>query len=372
MVKPRFPISLVVNMEAITVFRSKLSIRSETKTLPACKVSRFPLTSFPGKHAHIVSRFPLTSIPGKHAHIVPLKATTISTLAYCDDEENNRMYKEMAPSEWGHQFLSAHVDFSSEMDVLEKEIEALKPQVRDMLMSSKGIKSSKKKILFIYLLVSLGLAFHFEDEIEESLKDGFQEIEEMMVDEDDLYTVSIIFWVFRTHGHNISSEVFRRFKGDDGKFKECLAKDAKGILSLYEAAHMGTTTDYILDEALSFTVSNLESLAASGTCKLNLSRRIRKALDQPQHKNMEILVAKEYIRFYEQEEDCDKTLLKFAKLNFKFLQLHYLQELKTLSKWYKEQEFESKLPPYFRDRIVEMHLTNILRTKILTCEDLSD
>ncbi|CAH8254956.1 unnamed protein product [Arabidopsis lyrata] len=176
-------------MEAITIFRSKLSIRSETKTLPACKVSRFPLTSF----------------PGKHAHIVPLKATTITSLAYCDDEENNRKYKEMAPSEWGHRFLSAHVDFS-EMDVLGREIEALKPQMRDMLMSSKGInKSSKKKILFIYLLVSLGLAFHFEDEIEESLKDGLREIEEIMAGEDDLYTVSIIFWVFRTYGHNISS-----------------------------------------------------------------------------------------------------------------------------------------------------------------------
>lgn len=96
---------------------------------------------------------------------------------------------------------------------------------------------------------------------------------------------------------------------------------------------MGTTTDYILDEALTFALSYLESLAGSGTCKLNLSMRIQYALGLPQHKNMEILVAKEYIRFYEQEEDCDKTLLKFAKLNFKFLQLHYLQELKILSKY---------------------------------------
>jgi len=139
-----------------------------------------------------------------------------------------------------------------------------------------------------------------------------------------MYNKGYSFW---------SIDVFRRFKGDNGKFKECLAKDAKGILSLYEAAHMGTTTDYILDEALSFTLTYMESLAASGTCKINLSRRIRKALDQPQHKNMEIIVAMKYIQFYEEEEDCDKTLLKFAKLNFKFLQLHYLQELKILSKY---------------------------------------
>jgi len=76
------------------------------------------------------------------------------------------------------------------MDALEREIEALKPKVRDMLISS---ESSKKKILFLYLLVSLGLAYHFEDEIKESLEDGLQKIEEMMASEDDLCTVSIIF-----------------------------------------------------------------------------------------------------------------------------------------------------------------------------------
>jgi len=96
---------------------------------------------------------------------------------------------------------------------------------------------------------------------------------------------------------------------------------------------MGTTTDYILDEALSFTLSYLESLAANGTCKPNLVRRIRNALGLSQNKNVEILVAKEYIRFYEQEEDCDKTILEFSMLNLKFLQLHYLQELKLLTKY---------------------------------------
>ncbi|KAJ4903074.1 Terpenoid synthase 28 [Raphanus sativus] len=80
---------------------------------------------------------------------------------------------------------------------------------------------------------------------------------------------------------------------------------------------------------------------------------IRNSLSLPQHENMEILVAKEYIRFYEKEEDCDKTLLKFSKLNFKFLQLLYLQELKILLKWYKELDFEFKFPPYYRHLLVE-------------------
>lgn len=91
------------------------------------------------------------------------------------------------------------------MDVLRKEIDALKPGVKDTLMCSQGIYSTKKRILMIYLLVSLGLAYHFEEEIYETLKDGFENIDEMMDGEDDLYTVSIVFWVFRRYGHHISS-----------------------------------------------------------------------------------------------------------------------------------------------------------------------
>ncbi|KAJ4878153.1 Terpenoid cyclases/protein prenyltransferase alpha-alpha toroid protein [Raphanus sativus] len=66
-----------------------------------------------------------------------------------------------------HQSLFANVDFS-QMDGLGREIEALKPLVRNMFISSKGIK---KKIIFTYLLVTLGLAYHFEDEIMETLED---------------------------------------------------------------------------------------------------------------------------------------------------------------------------------------------------------
>jgi len=92
------------------------------------------------------------------------------------------------------------------MNALAQEIERIKPEVGEMLMfSSKSIESTKKRILFIYMLVSLGVAFHFEDEIEESLEEGFEKIQEMIAGEDDLYTISIMFWVFRTYGYNMST-----------------------------------------------------------------------------------------------------------------------------------------------------------------------
>jgi len=93
-----------------------------------------------------------------------------------------------------------------EMSAVEREIEVLKLNVKETLVSeSKAMDGEKKRILLIYLLISLGLAYHFEDEINKILTHSFKKIEDMMVGENDLYTVSILFWVFRTYGHNMSS-----------------------------------------------------------------------------------------------------------------------------------------------------------------------
>ncbi|CDY42473.1 BnaA10g08490D [Brassica napus] len=303
-------------MESITnvvpTYKSQLSLCSRNEMISACKLFSLPLISFPGKSPKL---FPLKAFPSQTGEV----------------QESERLFKKLPPSKWGDHFLSAHVD-ASEMDTLEREIEAVKPVVSGMIMSSQCLESTKKKILMIYLLVSLGLMYLFEDEIEECLKEGFGKIEDMLAGENDLYTVSTIFWVFRTYGYNISSDVFERFKGGNGNFKECLIEDAKGMVSF-------------------FTTIKLESLAETGAISCHISTRIRNALCMPQHFNAEMVFTREYISFYEQEEYHNKMLLKFAKLNFKFLQLNWIQELKTFTKWWKQYDFASKLPPYFRDRM---------------------
>ncbi|KAG5376201.1 hypothetical protein IGI04_040797, partial [Brassica rapa subsp. trilocularis] len=302
------PITLTVKIESMAVLGarhgSQFSLPSRTKMFREMKISRFPLTSFPRKKA-------------KH---VSLKATPT-----CD----GRTFKKMSPSEWTNHFDYVSIDVS-EMDALKREIEALKPNVGKMFMSPKGDDSVKKRILSIYLLVSLGLAYHFEDEIEESVRDAFEKIDEMMAGEEDLYTVSTIFWVFRTYGYNISS-----------------------------AAHLGTTTEYIMDEALSFSSKTLALIAEDHMFPSHLLRHIQNALALPQRWNMEVMVAVEYIRFYEHEVGHDEMILKFAKLNFNLIQLHYLRELKILIKWFKDYDFASNLPRYYREVIVEMHFFSL-------------
>ncbi|XP_010429266.1 PREDICTED: putative terpenoid synthase 5 [Camelina sativa] len=320
-------------METFTLFGTQVSLLSPNVV---SKLSRFPLTSFARK---------------------PTKQVCLKTRE-CELHESTRTFKKLPPSDWGDHFLHLPINVS-DMDTLTREMNVLKPTVRKMLMYSQDVEETKKRVLLIYLLVALGLAYQFEDEIDDNLKHSFEKIETIMAGEIDLSTVSVMFWVFRTYGYNLSSDVFMRFKGEDGKFKERLIEDVKGLVSLYEAAHLGTSSEDILDEAISFASSHLECLAG-GTCPPHISRLIQNALYMPQHYNAEILFASEYIWFYDQEDAHNEVLLELAKLNFKFLQLHWIHELKILTKWWNDQDLTSKLPPYFRHRIVECHLYGVI------------
>ncbi|CAN8316902.1 unnamed protein product [Cochlearia groenlandica] len=271
-----------------------------------------------------------------------------------DESTTNRSFIPFPPSPWGDHFLHVSVNHT-EMDGLWREIEELKPKVNAMLLPSHGY-DSKHIICLIHTLINLGISYLFENEIIVFLKDSFKNIKDIIMgcNEDDLYTVSVVFRVFRLYGHDMSPDIFNIFKGGDGKFKKCLIDDVRGMLSLYEASQFATTKEDILDEAMSFTKTHLELfvVGAKATHHPHLTKLIKSALYIPQNYNLEILVARQYIGFYEKETDHDEMLLKLAKLSFKFLQLQYIRDLKTLTKWWAELDLASKIPNYFRERVV--------------------
>ncbi|KAF3575856.1 hypothetical protein DY000_02030589, partial [Brassica cretica] len=275
-----------------------------------------------------------------------------------DDLKSSRPLKPFSPSFWGDHFLSVPLN-GDEFDELEKEIKFMKPLVRDMLMSSHS--SDKERIRLIQLLISLGNSYHFGKEIEEIINLSFPKLDNIIAGEDDLETISIIFEVFRLYGHNMSCDAFDRFRGEDSRFKETLARDVRGMLQLFQVAHLGTPSEDIMDEALSFTRNHLESLDghnASSAIAPHLFKHIQNALYISRYGNIEVLVAREYISYYEQDESHNEIILKFAKLNFNFCQFLCIQELKTLTRWWKDLDLASKLP-HIRDRVVECHFMSL-------------
>ncbi|KAM2566828.1 (-)-germacrene D synthase-like [Malus sylvestris] len=251
----------------------------------------------------------------------------------------------LSPSIWGDHFLSYA---SLEVDVeLEQHVQELKEEVRRMLMTS--VENVSQKLNLIDDIQRLGVSYHFGNEIEEIL----QKIHENSYDLDDLYTAALHFRLLRQQGYNVSCDLFNKFKDGDGKFKETLVDDVVGLLSLYEATHLRIHGEEILDEALTFTTTQLELTIYR--LSPPLAKTVTHALNQQLRKGLPRVEARYYLSVYEElRESPNETLLTFAKLDFNRLQRVHQKELSEITRWWKDLDVPNKLP-FARDRLVEVY-----------------
>ncbi|KAL6220688.1 hypothetical protein ACLB2K_008444 [Fragaria x ananassa] len=230
---------------------------------------------------------------------------------------------------------------------IEKQINQLKVLVRELFTSTaSGLPHQLKLIDDIQ---RLGVSYHFETELAEALEN----IHVQLHDGDlDLYNDSLRFRLLRQHGYNISSgDIFKKFKDANGNFKESLITDIPGMLSLYEATHLRVHGEEILEEALVFTTNHLE--LAKSQVSYPLKAQISEALERPMWRSLERLSARNYIPIYQATTSHNEALLKLAKLDFNLVQDLYKEELSEVSRWWKELDFERKMP-FARHRIVEV------------------
>ncbi|XP_009630234.1 sesquiterpene synthase 14-like isoform X2 [Nicotiana tomentosiformis] len=174
-------------------------------------------------------------------------------------------------------------------------------------------------------------------------------------EDDNLYVVALSFRQLREQRNYMSSDVFKKFTNKDGKFKETLTKDVQGLLSIYEAAHLRVHGEEILEQALSFTLTNLESMGPKFS-NSSLKAQVSEALSQPIYTNLPRLGAKKYLCMYENKESHNDLLLKFAKLDFNIVQKLHQRELGDLTRWWKDlvEQF-----PYARHRLVDCHFYTV-------------
>ena len=124
--------------------------------------------------------------------------------------------------------------------------------------------------------------------------------------------------------------MFNKFKDSDGRFKESLAEDVSGLLSLYEATHVRTRGEELLDEALIFTTTHLESATHRlSTCE---SKHVDHALYQPLWKGVPRLEARQYLSAYPERDSRNEIILNLAKLDFNLLQQIHRKELSNISR----------------------------------------
>ncbi|XP_051118260.1 germacrene A synthase-like [Andrographis paniculata] len=214
------------------------------------------------------------------------------------------------PSLWGDLFLG-YAPNNQLMQEYLKEIEVLKDKVKSMLTTP------TQTMELIDIIEHLCLSYHFEDEIEDKLEKYFNLDVDYIYEAYDLHTVALHFRLFRAHGYHMLPDVFSKFKDDIGNFQEALKSDTRGLLSLYEAAHLWIHGEDILDEALVFATSNLKS--ATQNLDSPIKEEVEHALAQPLH-------------------------LSIPRVNAR--------------KWWKELDVPSTLP-YARDRVVECYFFSL-------------
>ncbi|GMI65485.1 terpene synthase 21 [Hibiscus trionum] len=294
--------------------------------------------------------------------------------------KENRHLANFVPDVWGDTFLSPPPELDMD-DITRLEYEELKEQVRRMLVTS--MDNPSQILNLIDVVQRLGVAYHFEKEIEDALQFIYYHHCHVQVDDDDdLYTTAIRFRILREHGFNVDCETFNKFKGEKGELKESLISDIKGMLELYEAAHFQVHGENILEEALSFTKCHLK--LAETKVDYPLSTQIANALNRPLRKSLTRLIAKSYIPIYEGYGTHDQNLLKFAKLDFKILQHLHRKEINELTRWWKGLDVATNFP-FIRDRLVECYfwilgvyfephysIARIFTTKVISLTSILD
>ncbi|KAM0059721.1 putative beta-farnesene synthase [Helianthus debilis subsp. tardiflorus] len=257
-----------------------------------------------------------------------------------------------SPSIWGDQFLIYNEDIACE----EQLARELKEKVRKELLveGSTGPTQHMKLLELIDMVQRLGVAYHFEDGIEECLKHIYVTYGDKWINENNLDSTSLWFRLLRQQGFNVSSGIFYKYKNENGNFLESLRDDIHGMLSLYEATYMRVEGEEVLEEALKFTKYHLGNIIQKHICSndASLETQIYQALQQPLRKRLPRLEALRYIPIYQQQDSHNDDLLTLAKLDFNLLQELHRKELSQISNWWKNLHVLNKLL-YARDRIVE-------------------
>lgn len=126
-------------------------------------------------------------------------------------------------------------------------------------------------------------------------------------------------------------DYFNQFKDNNGEFKKALIANTKGLLSLYEAAHVRKHGDDILEDALIFAKFHLEKITNVHTLDSTLEKQVTHALMQSLHRGIPRAEAHFNISIYEECESRNEKLLRFAKLDYNLLQVLHKEELCELT-----------------------------------------
>ncbi|KAL9292732.1 1,8-cineole synthase 2 [Arabidopsis thaliana] len=257
------------------------------------------------------------------------------------------------PSPWNHCYLlSIENKYASETEVITRDV--LKKKVKSMLDVEK--KSRLEQLELIDDLQKLGVSYHFEIEINDTLTDLHLKMGRncwKCDKEEDLHATSLEFRLLRQHGFDVSENIFDVIidQIESNTFK---TNNINGIISLYEASYLSTKSDTKLHKVIRpFATEQIRKFVDDEDTKnIEVREKAYHALEMPYHWRMRRLDTRWYIDAYEKKHDMNLVLIEFAKIDFNIVQAAHQEDLKYVSRWWKDTCLTNQLP-FVRDRIVE-------------------
>ncbi|XP_042463214.1 terpene synthase 10-like isoform X1 [Zingiber officinale] len=261
------------------------------------------------------------------------------------------------PNMWSNDYIQS-LTVESPLKVEEKDqtkrLMLLKERIAEVICEKKEVE---EQLRLIDHLQQLGVAYHFKDDIKDSLRNLHSSLEEISSTfKDDLHASALLFRLLRENGFSISEDIFEEFRDEKGHFRDGLKNHTEGMLSLYEASYYEKDGEMVLQEAMELTTEHLKNLLEGGS-DMKLKQRTAHALELPLNWRMERLHARWFIEACQREVMVitNPLLLEFAKLDFNSVQSIYKKELSALSRWWTNLGVVEKLP-FARDRLTENYL----------------
>nr|TKW31207.1 hypothetical protein SEVIR_2G089900v2 [Setaria viridis] len=190
------------------------------------------------------------------------------------------------PSIWGDFFLEHQP--CTPLQFMKENARIKQEEVRQIILDTSASSELALKLELVDTLQRIGVGHHYK------------EIDELLGDIEDAQLEG---------GCNASymsnpCDVFVKFRDDQGNF--ATSNDAKCLLALYDAAHLRTRGEEILDNATAFTKSRLQSMMK--TLDPELAAEVEYTLETPSYRRVERVEARRYINLYEKGITSSKAI----------------------------------------------------------------
>ncbi|XP_019194049.1 PREDICTED: isoprene synthase, chloroplastic-like isoform X1 [Ipomoea nil] len=289
---------------------------------------------------------PLTLLLNRNTVSCPPQLRCLASSEH--NQETARRSANYQPSSWSYNDLvDTTTNDDSKLRIQEGARKKLEEEVRNVL--DDGKLEPVAMLELIDDIHRLGLGYKFRESTSTSLATLKISARQEALNS-SLHSCSLYFRLLREHGFDITPDVFEKFKDENGKFKDSIAKDVGGLLSLYEASFLGFEGENILDEAREFTTMHLNNI--KDKVDPRSAEEVNHALELPLHRRVERLEARRRIQSYSKSGETNQALLTLAKIDFNTVQAVYQRDLQDLTKWWKDTALADKLS-FARDRLME-------------------